>query len=58
MFEEQLLEKVNICQEILQDSKNELYLNMRFFGCGTKYLSVAGNNGAGTNSYRWYELLF
>ena len=30
MFEEQLLEKVNICQEILQDSKNELYLNMRF----------------------------
>lgn len=30
MFEEQLLEKVNICQEILKDSRNELYLNMRF----------------------------
>lgn len=30
MFEEQLLEKVNICQEILRDSRNELYLNMRF----------------------------
>lgn len=30
MFEEQLMEKVNICQEILKDSRNELYLNMRF----------------------------
>lgn len=30
MFEEQLLEKVNICQEIITDSRNELYLNMRF----------------------------
>lgn len=30
MFEEQLMEKVNICQEILRDSRNELYLNMRF----------------------------
>ncbi len=30
MFEEQLLEKVNICNEILADCRNELYLNMRF----------------------------
>ncbi|MEY8390378.1 VWA-like domain-containing protein [Lachnospiraceae bacterium 45-W7] len=30
MFEEQLLEKVSICNEILTDCRNELYLNMRF----------------------------
>lgn len=30
MFEEQLLEKVDICKEILSDCRNELYLNMRF----------------------------
>lgn len=30
MFEEQLIRKVNICNEIMTDSKNELYLNMRF----------------------------
>ena len=30
MFEEQLLEKVDICREILTDCRNELYLNMRF----------------------------
>ena len=30
MFEEQVLEKVDICKEILSDSRNELYLNMRF----------------------------
>lgn len=30
MFEEQLLEKVNICNEIIADCRNELYLNMRF----------------------------
>ena len=30
MFEERLLEKVEICKEILSDSRNELYLNMRF----------------------------
>lgn len=30
MFEEQLLEQVNICNEILADCRNELYLNMRF----------------------------
>lgn len=30
MFEEQLIEKVNICNEILTDCRNELYLNMRF----------------------------
>lgn len=30
MFEEQLLEKVDICKEILTDCRNELYLNMRF----------------------------
>lgn len=30
MFEEQLLEKLDICKEILGDCRNELYLNMRF----------------------------
>lgn len=30
MFEEELLEKTAVCTEILQDAKNELYLNMRF----------------------------
>ena len=30
MFEEQLLEKIEICNEILCDCRNELYLNMRF----------------------------
>lgn len=30
MFEEQLLEKVDICMEVLTDCRNELYLNMRF----------------------------
>lgn len=30
MFEEQLLEKTDICKEILSDCRNELYLNMRF----------------------------
>lgn len=30
MFEEQLMEKVDICKEILTDCRNELYLNMRF----------------------------
>lgn len=30
MFEEQLLEKIGICREIIADGRNELYLNMRF----------------------------
>lgn len=30
MFEERLLEKVDICKEILSYCRNELYLNMRF----------------------------
>lgn len=30
MFEDILLEKVDICNEILRDCKNELYLNLRF----------------------------
>ncbi len=30
MFEEQLLEKIKICNEILSGCRNELYLNMRF----------------------------
>ena len=30
MFEEQLMEKVDICEEIWRDCRNELYLNMRF----------------------------
>lgn len=30
MFEEQLLEKADICKEILTGCRNELYLNMRF----------------------------
>lgn len=30
MFEEELLEKTAVCNEILRDAGNELYLNMRF----------------------------
>lgn len=30
MFEEKLIEKIDICNEILKDCQNELYLNMRF----------------------------
>ncbi|MCI8485152.1 MAG: metallopeptidase [Lachnospiraceae bacterium] len=30
MFEEKLIEKVDICNEILKDCRNELYLNLRF----------------------------
>lgn len=30
MFEEQLLEKIDICKEIISDCRNELYLYMRF----------------------------
>lgn len=30
MFEDALLEKVDICNEILKDCRNELYLNLRF----------------------------
>ena len=30
MFEEKLIEKIEICNEILCDCRNELYLNMRF----------------------------
>ncbi len=30
MFEDQLIEKVEICNEILSGCRNELYLNMRF----------------------------
>lgn len=40
MFEEQLLEKVNICQEILRDTKNELYLNMRFLDVALNTFSL------------------
>lgn len=40
MFEEQLLEKVNICNEIIADCRNELYLNMRFLDVALHSLAL------------------
>ena len=40
MFEEELLEKTAVCTEILQDAKNELYLNMRFLDVALNSLSL------------------
>lgn len=40
MFEEQLIEKVDICDEILKDARNELYLNMRFLDVALSSLSL------------------
>lgn len=39
MFEEELLEKTAVCTEILQDARNELYLNMRFLDVALSSLS-------------------
>lgn len=40
MFEEELLEKTAVCTEILQDAKNELYLNMRFLDVALNSLGL------------------
>ena len=40
MFEEELLEKTAVCTEILQDARNELYLNMRFLDVALNSLSL------------------
>ncbi len=40
MFEERLLEKTEVCNEILQDAKNELYLNMRFLDVALNSLTL------------------
>jgi len=53
MFEEELLEKTAVCNEILQDVKTELYLNMRFLDVALNSLkmqpdfeiSVCGTDG-------------
>lgn len=39
MFEEALLEKVDICNEILRDCRSELYLNLRFLDVALHSLS-------------------
>ena len=36
MFEDALLEKVDICNEILVDCRNQLYLNLRFLDVDRK----------------------
>lgn len=40
MFEEELLEKTAVCTEILQDARNELYLNMRFLDVALSSLTL------------------
>lgn len=47
MFEEQLLEKVDICKEILSDCRNELYLNMRFLDVALSGLVFEPSMGLG-----------
>lgn len=54
MFEDALLEKIAVCNEILKDSKNELYLNLHFFDVAlhslapepSMSLSTAATDGA------------
>ena len=46
MFEEALLEKVDICNEILKDCRNELYLNLRFLDVALHSLVLAHSSSA------------
>lgn len=40
MFEEQLAKKVDICNEIIRDCRNELYLNLRFLDVALHSLAL------------------
>lgn len=57
MFEEELIEKTEICNEILQDAKNELYLNMRFLDVALSSLTLQPSfelSTYGTDGSRFY----
>lgn len=47
MFEEQLINKTEICSEILADCRNELYLNMRFLDVALYSLRPEPSMGLG-----------
>ena len=40
MFEEQLAKKVDICNEIIRECRNELYLNLRFLDVALHSLAL------------------
>jgi len=51
------LEKIEICREILQNAKNELYLSMRFFDVvlnQLEFMPNIENQGLGTDGYYMY----
>ncbi len=48
MFEDALREKIDICNEIIRDSQNELYLNLRFFDVALHSLAPEPSMSLGT----------
>lgn len=57
MFEDRLLEQVSVCEEILQDTKTELYLNMRFLDVALSTLRLQPTmeiSGCGTDGTVFY----
>lgn len=50
MFEEKLTEKVDICNEILKDCRNELYLNLRFLDAALHSLAPEPSMSLGTTA--------
>ena len=48
MFEDVLREKIDICNEIIRDSQNELYLNLRFFDVALHSLAPEPSMSLGT----------
>ena len=57
MFEEKLLEKAAVCEEILQDARAELYMNMRFLDVALYSLKLqptAELSGCGTDGVSFF----
>lgn len=57
MFEDRLLEQVSVCEEILRDTKTELYLNMRFLDVALSALRLQATmeiSGSGTDGEIFY----
>lgn len=57
MFEEELLEKATVCEEILQDARAELYMNMRFLDVALYSLKLqptAELSGCGTDGVSFF----
>lgn len=50
MFEDALREKIDICNEILKDSQNELYLSLRFFDVALHSLAPEPSMSLGTTA--------